>query len=235
MKQLYPFLIVILSVFACEKVFCQAMAPSTGHANNVVIPPNFSRTMFVKQTVPSKETRKGSPLQFNAPQTGSIYTTKFGTLIGIPFNYDVEKHVFEIYLEKTTKLLPDIHVDSFEVKAIKYVKLEPLTESVPTKHLSGFGRLIKQKGDVFLVDNSFLYIKEPNYNLATNTGEKAETIEVREAMYVINKENIYKLPLSKKETKAFFGEQFERIDKEVKNEKKKLNKEGGLVLGIDLL
>ena len=235
MKRLYYFLVALLSLFTFEKVIAQAMAPSTGYANNIVIPPNFNTTMFVKQTVPPKETRKGSPLLFGTQQSGSIYSTNLGTLNGIAFNYDVEKRVFEIYLDKITKLLPDIYVDSFEVNTIKYVKLDPLTENVSTKPLSGFGRLIKQKGDVFLVDNSFLYIKEPNYNLATNTGEKAETIEVREALYVINNENIYKLPLSKKETKSIFGEQFDRIEKEVKNEKKKLSRESGFVRGLDLL
>ncbi len=54
----------------------------------------------------------------------------------------------------------------------------------------------------------------------TNTGEKAETVEVREALYVLNNTNTFKMPLSKKETKIIFGDEFERIEKEVKNEAK---------------
>ncbi len=89
-------------------------------------------------------------------------------------NYDVENKGFEIYLENETKVLHDMHVDSFDVinpkqKVTKYVKLANLTNRPKSESLNGFGRLVVQKNNVYLVDRSYIYIKEPNYNLATNT------------------------------------------------------------------
>ncbi len=49
MKQLFALLAVLSALFASEHTCAQAMAPSTGYSQNVVIPPNFSQTMFVKQ------------------------------------------------------------------------------------------------------------------------------------------------------------------------------------------
>lgn len=240
MKLKITFLALLSFLFLSENLHSQGMAPSTGYADNIVLPTSFSRTMIVKQKLPPKGDRKGSPLLFSDKQFGTIYTSKFGILNGIGFNYDVEKKLFELHLDDKIKLLPEIEVDSFEVNnlennTVKYVKLLPLAKSLDPTEWKGFGKVITEKKHVYVVDKYYLHVKESNYNLVTNTGNKYETIAVQDKVFVINDENAYKMPLSKKEAKAIFGHQFTRIEKEVKSKNLKITKKDGFIVGLEFL
>ncbi len=240
MKNITAKLLLLSLILYSTQTLSQVISASTGDNNNVVIPLSFENQMFAKQKLAPKVNQKGSPFLFESAMVGSIYSTKYGVLSEYLFNYDVENNRFEIYLDSQIKILPDVSVDSFAVntnsnKKTKYLNLDFLTKGSNPTPLVGFGKLVKKKNGFYIVENNYIIKKEPNYNKATNTGEKAVVISVKSTSYIIKSKNTIKLPLNKKEAKLIFGVEFERIEKMVKEEKMKLHSQNGLLRAIELM
>jgi len=245
MKKVFTLIIMSFVVFNYTSTVAQQLGPSIGGPGNVSIPNKFNTVMFVRQKLLPKENRKGSPYLFAKPIKGSIYTRNFGNIKGHAINYNIETKEFDIYTESGTKVLPDIHVDSFEVELLEPSSYKTVTKSyINLLHLStyqgessliGFGKLLSQSHGILISEIIELKITKPNYNQATNTGERAEKIEVKETPYIIKQNKAYKFPLNKSELKLVFGNDLATLKQYAKQEKLNLNKANDFIRSLESL
>lgn len=213
------------------------ITPTIGNTDNVAIPQTFENVAFAKNKLTPPQGRKGSALLFSEYRLGTIYSNSFGVLEKYIINYNVETEQIEIYFPSETKMLPDSYVSSFEIIDLlqqnnQYLNLSIFTQGFEPTPLLGFGEVIIKKKDILLVKKFYIAIKEPNFNPATNTGERAETIEIKEELYIIKQEKIYSFPLSKEDLNLIFSGDLLSLSEQVKL--KKMSKEKGFIQALEI-
>lgn len=202
--------------------------PNIESSNNLAIPQNFNTVMFVKQKLLPKEERKGSPFLLEKEKKGVLYAKQHGTLSGFDINYNLENKEFEIYLKDQIMVIYEVEIDSFEIETSKhilkkYVSLLLITSKLNSSPLSGYAEVIERKNQFLIVQQLNLKIKQPNFNQATNTGNRFETVNITNTPYLISDDNYFKFPLNNKKLKQIFKDRFDEIEAYSKRKNLKLN------------
>lgn len=165
---------------------------------------------------PKTEDRKGSPYLFEQWKKGVVFVKSLNKSYQFDYlKYDLMNNDIELKIDGQVKVIPDKEVKEFVIQddasgqVLKFIRLDRF--SYETTPLSGFGQVITE-GKVSLIKHSYTEIKEANYRVDLNVGDKFDTILQREKYYFAYKNKIYSAN-KKKEVIAFYAAQ----DKDAKS------------------
>lgn len=238
--------LIAIAVLMCFGLGVQAQNTAAGAATKNaqgltnVMTPGKANALAPGSTIftipPKKGDRKGSPYLFESWNEGVVTIKSLGKVYKFEeMKYDIMNNDIELKVDGAVKVIMDQEVKEFSIKdqasgnIMTFIRMDGFTyEETP---LVGFAQVVAL-GRVTLVKHFYTEIKEANYSIALNVGDKHDTILKREKFYLAYKNKLYDAS-KKKQLINFYSAQGKDAKTFIKENKINLKTEIGLATVIN--